>query len=145
MKKILFIIAIAFCSLSAIANEPGVDPRVLESFKTEFASAREVKWTTTSDFYKADFTFNDQQVSAYYSKEGELIGLSRHITSFDLPLSLQAGLKKSYNSYWISDLVELTKSNSTIYYITLEDADTQLILKAGDGESWNEYKRTKKI
>ena len=116
----------------------------MESFKNEFAAAKEVSWTTTEDFYKAEFVFNDQHVSAFYSKEGELMCLSRHITSFDLPLNLQAGLKKSYSDFWISDLVEVTKSNSTTYYITLDSADTQIVLKAGSGETWNVYKKIKK-
>lgn len=145
MKKIFLIVAITISAMSAFANEPGVDPRVLESFKTEFSTAKEVSWTTAPDFYKAEFTFNGQHVSAFYSKEGELMGLSRYITSLDLPLNLQAGLKKTYSDYWISDLAEITKSNSTAYYITVEDADTQLVLKAEAGENWSVYKKVKKV
>ena len=144
MKKILVLAAITFSTMCAFATDPGVDPKVLESFKTEFATAKEVSWTTAPDFYKAEFTFNSQHVSAYYSKEGELIGLSRYITSLDLPLGLQAGLKKTYGDYWISDLIEVTKSNSTTYYITVEDADTQLVLKAEAGQDWSMFKKVKK-
>ena len=34
------------------------------------------------------------------------------------------------DSYWVSDLVEVSKSDGTYYYITLENADTQLVLKS---------------
>ena len=144
MKKIFLLLAITISTLSAFAGEKEIDPKVLEAFKNEFAAAKEVSWTATADFYKAEFVFNHQHVSAFYSIEGELMGLSRYITSFDLPLNLQAGLKKSYSDFWISDLVEVTKSNSTTYYITLDSADTQIVLKAGSGETWNVYKKIKK-
>jgi hypothetical protein len=145
MKKIFLLFAIAASSLTAFAGEKDIDPKVLKSFKGEFAAAREVTWTATGDYYKAEFIFNEQHVTAYYGIDGELMGLSRHITSFDLPLNLQADIKKSYSEYWITDLIEVTKSNSTTYYITIEDADTQFVLKASGGESWTEYKKVKKI
>lgn len=145
MKQFILLIATALCSISAFATNPEVDPRVLASFKTEFASAKEVTWSASEDFFKAEFIFNDQYVSAFYSKEGELIGLSRNISSVDLPLNLQAGLKKAYGEYWISNLIEVTRSNSTSYYITVEDADTELVLKASAGEGWNLYRKTKKV
>ncbi|HEX7846157.1 MAG TPA: hypothetical protein VF476_10190 [Chitinophagaceae bacterium] len=144
MKKILLTLAIAITTLSSFANQPDVDPKVLESFNTEFATAKEVSWTAATDYYKAEFTFNGQRVNAFYNKEGELLGLTRYITSPDLPLALQAGLKRSYADYWISDLFEVTKSNSTTYYITVENADTQIILKASPEENWSVYKKTKK-
>lgn len=144
MKKILLMLAITIGTMSAFAGETGVDPKVLEAFKNEFTAAKEVSWTASANHYKAEFVFNGQHVSAYYSKEGELMGLSRFITSVDLPLGLQANLKKTYGEFWISDLFEVTKSNSTTYYITLEDADTQVVLKASPDENWSVYKKVKK-
>ncbi len=144
MKKMFLVLAILLSTMSVFAGEKNVDPKVLESFKTEFASAKEVNWTAGETYFKADFIFNEQYVSAYYSKEGELIGLTRYISSLDLPLNLQTGLKNSYGDCWISDLFEMTKSNSTTYYITVENADTRLVLKAGAGENWSVYKKTKK-
>lgn len=144
MKKLILMLAITIGSFSAYAGETEVDPRVLESFKTEFTTAKEVSWSATSEYYKAEFIFNSQHVSAFYSKEGELLGLTRYITSLDLPLGLQANLKKNYADFWISDLFEVTKVNSTTYYITLEDADTQVVLKASAGENWTLHKKIKK-
>ena len=110
-----------------------------------YGTAKGLNWNAAENYYKAEFIFNDQHVTAFYNKDGgELLGLSRHITSFDLPLNLQSELKKSYSEYWISDLIEVTKSNSTTYYITIEDADTQYVLKATGGETWSEYKKVKK-
>lgn len=144
MKKIILMLAITISTLSAFAGEE-VNPRVLASFKNEFASAKEVTWTVTADYFKAEFTFNGQYVNAFYNTDGELMGLTRNITSLELPMNLQASLKKSYEDFWISDLFEITRSNNTGYYITLENADTKIVLKATAGEDWSVYKKIKKV
>jgi hypothetical protein len=144
MKKIILMLAITISTLSAFAGEE-VNPRVLASFKNEFASAKEVAWTVTADYFKAEFTFNGQYVNAFYNTDGELMGLTRNITSLDLPMNLQASLKKSYEDFWISDLFEITRSNNTGYYITLENADSKIVLKATAGEDWSVYKKVKKV
>ncbi len=144
MKKIILMLAITISTLSAFAGEE-VNPRVLASFKNEFASAKEVAWTVTPDYFKAEFTFNGQYVNAFYNTDGELMGLTRNITSLELPMNLQASLKKSYEDFWISDLFEITRSNITGYYITLENADSKIVLKATAGEDWSVYKKVKKV
>jgi hypothetical protein len=145
MRKIILMLAISISTMSAFASDAEINAKVLESFKTEFATAKEVSWSDVGSYYKAEFTFNGQHVNAYYSKEGELLGLTRYITSVDLPLALQTSLKKTYGDFWISDLFETTKDTSTTYYITLEDADTQIVLKASAGDSWSVYKKIKKV
>ncbi|HEX7903340.1 MAG TPA: hypothetical protein VF487_05635 [Chitinophagaceae bacterium] len=145
MKRIILLLAITISTLSAFArDEEKVSAKVLNAFQTEFTSAKEVNWSAGDNYYKAVFTFNDQHVQAYYSFEGELLGLTRYITSLDLPMHLQTSLKKSYTDYWISDLFEVTKSDSTGYYITLENADSVIIMKATASDNWSVYKKAKK-
>ena len=143
MKKVIVLLAIMISTLGAFANEERISQKVLDAFKTEFAAAKDVSWTVAADFFKAEFLFNNQHVTAFYNTDGELLGITRNITSLDLPMSLQTALKKSYADYWISDLFEVTKSDSTGYYITLESADTVVVLKSGDNE-WNVFKKVKK-
>lgn len=145
MKKMIMLLAITISTLGAFASDGQVNQKVLNAFQQEFATAKEVNWTDASDYYRADFTFNGQHVSAFYSTDGELMGLTRNITSLDLPMNLQAGLKKSYSDFWISDLFEVTRSDSTGYYITLENADSMIVLKATADSEWNVYKKSKKI
>jgi hypothetical protein len=121
-----------------------VATKVLNAFKTEFNTAKEVEWTVGSNYYKAAFVYNEKHVFAYYNEEGELLGLTRYLSSDDLPLNLQNNLKKSYSKYWISDLFEVAKSDGTVYYITLEDADTKIVLKASAESDWSVYQKTRK-
>ena len=145
MKKMIMTLAVALGTLVAFAGEENVNRKVLDAFKNEFAAAQQVEWSTGDNFYKAAFVFNNKHVFAFYNMDGELIGITRYLSSMDLPLNLQVSLKKSYTNYWISDLFEVAKKDNTTYYITLENADTKIVLKSTDGNSWESYQKTKKI
>ena len=145
MKKVILMLVVMITTLSSFATDEKVNQTVLNAFQQEFATASEVTWTTASDYYKADFTFNGQHVNAFFSLDGDLLGVTRNITVLDLPMNLQAGLKKSYSDYWISDLFEVTMSDSTGYYITLENADNIVVLKASADSDWSSFKKSRKI
>ena len=146
MKKILIALTMMFTmgSIHAFAGEVPVSEKVLNAFKQDFNNAREVEWIEGEDYYRAAFIYYNQHVFAYYSPDGELYGITRYISSLDLPLRLLISLKKEYTQYWITDLVEVAKKDSTSYYITLEDADTITMLKASDNSDWKTWKKTKK-
>lgn len=145
MKKIIIMLAIAISSFTAFAGDENVSSTVLSSFNKEFAGAKDVQWSTTDNYYKASFVFNDQFVSAFYQLDGELIAMTRNISSLELPISLQTSLKKSYKNYWISDLFEISSNEGTSYYITLDKADAKLVLKSNGGGKWDVFKKATKI
>jgi hypothetical protein len=144
MKKMILTLAIAVSSLVAFAREENVSKKVLDAFKTEFATVKEVEWTAGSDYYKAAFKYNEKYVFAYYSLDGELLGLTRYISSVDLPLNLQISLKKNSKGYWVSDLFEVAKNGTTSYYLTLDNADTKMVLRSTGGSDWETFKTVKK-
>lgn len=146
MKKMMVVLAmmLTVSSITAFAGDGDVSTKVLNAFQQDFSNTADVQWTSGDNYYKASFLFNKQYISAYYSPEGELYGVTRYISSLDLPLNLLIKLKKDYDQFWITDLFELSKNEGTSYYITLEDADTKIILKASDGSDWSTHKKTKK-
>ena len=143
MKKMILTLAITIASLSSFASDKNVNQKVLDAFKSEFTTAKEVEWTTESDYYKATFNYNGKYVFAYYSQDGEFLGLTRYLSPADLPIMLQNNLKKNYEGYWVSDLFEASKNDGTSYYITVENADTKIILKSADN-SWSTFSKIKK-
>jgi hypothetical protein len=145
MKKIIMTVAVAISSLVALANEGNVNQKALDAFTQEFSSVTNVEWATGANYYRASFVYNNNHVFAYYSLDGEMLGLTRYMSSMDLPLNLQTGLKKKYSAYWISDLFEVSKNSDTAYYITLENADATVVLKSTGGSNWEVFKSTKKI
>jgi hypothetical protein len=146
MKKILFILGLlAVMGVSNAYPSEKVSPKVLASFKSEFSSAKNVEWDTGNNYFRASFLFNDQKVFAYYSVEGELISVARYISTIQLPINLFSNLKNDYSKFWISDLFEVSNSEGLHYYVTLETADTKLVMRSSNGSSWNTYSKNKKI
>jgi hypothetical protein len=146
MKLLIITLAtlLSIFTTTAKATEEKVSPVVLQSFNQSFENASEVTWTVTSQYYKAEFEYNDQYVTAYYDGTGNMIALTRNITSVQLPITLQASLKKDYQSMWITDLFEVNDDQGTSYYVTLENADSKIILKSSFGSSWSTYQRQRK-
>ena len=144
MKKIIIMLAITISSLAVFAGEVNVNSKVLNSFSREFAGAKDVKWTTNETYSKASFVYNGQYVYAFYQLDGELMAMTRNISSLDLPIKLQSGLKKGYEGYWISDLFEISSSDGTSYYITMENANSKIVLKSTIDGSWKSFKKSAK-
>lgn len=146
MKKILLSIAmfVTLGTMSAFADSANVSPKVLTAFNNDFNSAKEVEWSTGANFFRAAFTFNGNHVFAFYNTDGDLLGLTRYISSLDLPMNLQRGLKKNYSDFWISDLFEVANNSGTTYYLTLENADTKITLKANGNNDWRSYQKIRK-
>lgn len=146
MKKILVILTLVLTVSTSFAGtgEEAVNKKAIDAFKSEFVRATDVSWTAGTDYYKVAFTMDDQKLFAFYNSDGEFVAVTRYISSFQLPLYLQTNLKQSYNNYWISDLFEVNNSDGTAYYVTLETADTKIVLRSTDGRSWSTYQKSKK-
>jgi hypothetical protein len=147
MKKTFLSIALflAVGISTAFANDNGgISKSVISSFSQDFKTATNVIWQQRKNLDKATFNFNNQVMFAYYDPTGFLVAVSRNIRPENLPIKLQVELKESYGKYWISGLFENSANNETNYYITLENADQQLILQSTDSNDWTVYKRINK-
>ncbi|NML19817.1 hypothetical protein HHL16_02980 [Pseudoflavitalea sp. G-6-1-2] len=147
MKKFTLIVAmfIVTAFTATFANVKGnVNEKITNAFNKEFSGALEIKWDNSKTFAKATFKLNGQVMFAYYSLDGDLLGVTRNIVSTQLPLNLQTELKKDYSDCWISDLFEMSNNGSNAYYITLETSTYTIVLKSVENEGWEVYSRTKK-
>ena len=145
MKRIIMTLAIAASSLFAFAGEGNVSKNVLSAFSKEFSGATEVSWSAGTDYYRVAFVMNDQYISAFYNYSGELMGITRNISSLNLPLALQTKLRKDYAGYWITDLFEVSNNEGTRYYVTVENADKKITLKSDLDINWDVFKKTSKL
>lgn len=125
-------------------DEETVSQQVLNNFKKEFVNAKDVNWQNSRDYVKATFSLNDQVMFAYYTPAGELIAITRNISSDKLPISLLTSLKKNYSEYWITDLFEAVSNGAGTYYITLQNADVEVILKSDEFGGWETFKKSKR-
>jgi len=146
MKRTIFTLALSLIlgTASFANNEETINQKASESFKKEFAQAKDVSWQKAGEMVKATFTLNDRVLFAYYSESGDLIAITRNITTDQLPISLQTSMRKNYSGYWVSDLFEMVSGGQTNYYITFENADHKVVLKSEDFGSWSTYRKEKK-
>jgi hypothetical protein len=138
-------LALSLISMSSFAaDEYQISDAAIKSFHSSFKTASEVSWTLSGSLYKANFLLNGQYVAAYYDAEGEMKAMTRNISSTQLPIALQASLKKNYDGYWITDLFEVANEDGTAYYITLENADSKITMKSTPNTEWSNYKKVRK-
>jgi hypothetical protein len=145
MKKIMIalVMMITVMKTTAFANEIIVKQEVLNLFKIEYSSAKDVNWTVGDNYYKASFTMNDQKLFVFYSIDGEFLALTRYVSSLQLPDNIQNSLRKQFKEKWVTDLFEVVNGEGTMYYATLENADIKIILKSGTGY-WTLYRKDEK-
>jgi len=146
MKKSIFILALSLVlgTASFANNDEIINQKAEQSFKKEFSQAKDVRWQKSGDFVKATFTLNEKVLFAYYNESGDLVAITRNITTDQLPITLLTTFRKNFSGYWISDLFEMVSGGETSYYITLENADHKVVLKSEDFASWETYKKEKK-
>jgi len=146
MKKTIFALAFSLIlgSASFANNDESNNERASQSFKKEFAQAKDVSWQKSGDMFRATFTLNERVLFAYYNQSGDLMAITRNITTDQLPIALQTSLRKNYTEYWVSDLFEMVSGGQTSYYITVENADHKVVLKSEDFGSWSTYRKEKK-
>ena len=147
MKKIILSLALATAILtSAFANpierEPGF--AVKKSFSREFSNIKEVKWeelNTNSGVYLATFSFNNEQLQAFFTEEGEFLGTTRQITAAQLPIMVIKELGRQYADAKVASVYEYSLTDGLAYYITVVTEKTSLIVKATGAGQLTVYKK----
>ena len=130
MKKIIIaaLFALSMMSSAFAADASKVSLKVMDNFKKQFRNASEVSWTIKEQFTKAEFSVNGIQVEAFFDKEGELIGTSRHTDFNQLPLTAIEKIKADYANYQISSTIEFDQKGDRNYYVSLEKGNKKQIL-----------------
>ncbi len=145
MKQLLIILtflgSIYATNTFAQSKTPAV---VLQSFTSSYDNAKEVTWTEVDNLYKANFNLDGQQnIFAFFDAGGNLVASARNISFLQLPIPLQAGLKKNFKIYFSSELFEVNNEEGTTYYATLENSDFKLQVKSTSYGDWTTYQKSR--
>jgi len=146
-KRILILMASFILVLSASyakANDLLVPQTVSSVFAHDFSHASDVNWVMFDGYYKARFMDHGKILFAFYTPDGELMGTASNILSDRLPVSLQIALKNNYSGYWITDLFHYNINNTPGFFVTLENGDQKIMLKAEENQNWSFYSTVKK-
>lgn len=131
MKKMLLttLIAAFIGAQSFAADVTKVSYRVLASFESQFAEAKDVNWTVTDQYSKARFTIEGEQVEAFFNVSGDVIGTSRKTDLKRLPLNAIQKIKKSYGKYKVTDIIEFEFNGERKYFVSVENDTDRKILE----------------
>jgi hypothetical protein len=146
-KKILMLVAsfiLIFSASYAKGNNNPVPVKVSAVFSSDFSYANNVHWEVMDGYYKVSFSEHGTTLYAFYTVDGEFMGLATYLSTDRLPVALQSVIKDKYSGYWITDLFHFNINNTQGYFITLENADRKVMLKAEENRSWSFYAEVKK-
>lgn len=94
---------------------------ILNNFQKSFPKATDIEWKKQNDLYKVEFEigfWNDDR-SAWYTTEGDLIRFKEDIAKKDLPAAVLAAIEKDYKNYWVKDAERITEKNKKTYKVEL--------------------------
>jgi len=117
-------------SAALAGDETKVDPRVLDAFKKEFASAENVTWRAAADYSVATFSLNRQWISAYFNEEGKLLGTARNLVFSQLPIAVMKSITSRYPLSDISGIFEYNEEGESSYYMQVKKGDKKFLVRA---------------
>lgn len=137
--KSLFIFLTIFSSHFAIANNHPKDiaPAAATAFQTAFKGATNVHWCVLGDLYHAQFTYNNQELHAFYDRQGECINIGKMIEFKNLPATLQVAFEAKKVAGTIIEVFELSNESDLSYHIIVETATGEITFKSSGAARWN--------
>jgi hypothetical protein len=143
MKKIIISFSCIFVlGMASFANLP--NEKVLEAFHATFSTPKEVRWHDYSGYYDVSFFESGVQTSARYDKKGNFISCIRYYKDQHLPTNLMVKLRKRYADKTIFGVTEITVSETTYYYIKLENDKNWITVKANSDDLLEVVEKYKK-
>lgn len=148
MKKLLVTVAVAVmvAITSFAADIKKINQRVLAAFEKEFTTATNVSWEVlkNEDICHASFVYANEVMEAYYTAEGELIGIARFLSQERMPLLVLKTIKAEYSKYKFQQASEYMGADTTSYIVTLENEKQSVVVRIYHNGSSEVLKKTKK-
>ena len=140
MKKTFLAATLALLMIASTTFANGVTPpeKVVSGLHQDFSNVTDIQWKATANFYKASFIQDNKAFEAFYSFDGERIGLSRNLTIDQLPMNLIKEAKLKGGSSQVSELFELQTDRGTEYFITFKN-DKGIKTYKSTGDLWSRY------
>lgn len=120
MKKMLFFFALTLAGLSC-ANAQSLKtkdvPSVVQTaFAAKFSNATEVDWVLEEGKYEAGFEANEQEISALFDAQGNLLETETEIAVSALPAPVAAAVTQMYPGKKIKEAAQITDAAGKVTY-----------------------------
>ena len=123
MKKLLIaaLIVLAAGSTAFAADVAKVSRQMKTNFEILFPKASNVTWAEAPQFLSATFTIDDEEMTAFFAKDGDLLGTTQKLELNQLPAKGLKKIRKNYASYKITQAIEYVSGDQSKYYVMIED------------------------
>jgi hypothetical protein len=155
MKRIFVTIAITalfsaniFAANSVAITEDGtagVSYTVINKFNTDFVRAQNVNWKVNSNFQKATFTLDGEKMSAFYSLQGEYMGLTQNVQFKALPTKAKKEIGQKYEGYFVQEVIKLdADDDTTVYFVDLKKDNDEFLVRVTPSANVYFFQQVKK-
>lgn len=139
-----FFLSTAFAFVSLFATASGTKEKTIASYRTtqslaaEFGDVDNLKWSSASNnLTRADFTVEDQQITAFFDDAGEYVASTRVMTLNDLPKKLKSSVNKKLAGQTITNILYMTAKDESSYFI---ETQTDGVRKVWKGQEFGDLK-----
>jgi len=144
MKKIFITLATAgLLVTSAYAADGGkkitrtteVTYALQDHFESRFSGAKDVVWTINNNCQKAAFTADGVKMTAFYSLQGDYLGVTRDATYAELADKAKQAIADKYKGYTVNQVIKYETLNEdvnfeeTSYFVDLKNESNELLVR----------------
>lgn len=140
MKKITILSLLGlsvFCTLAQESKKIIVPEVVKQAFVKKFPAAQKPGWSLENTTeYEAEFKINKVAMSANFDQNGAWLITETEIRSSQLPVAIQAVLKKEFTDYKVEETEKAETSSGEVFYeVSVEKSKSNLEIRfAPDGK-----------
>lgn len=127
MKNLILTISILGLSITNISaqdiRQSEVPSVILNHFQKSFPKAADIDWEIKGNYYEVEFEtgFLGDDHKILYSKDGKLVRHEEEISKSNLPKTVLASIKRSFNGYRTDDIKKITEGGKVIYNVELKN------------------------
>ena len=143
MKKIFLTLAtVGILGTSVFAKIDGgkktettVSYSVQNEFDEEFGDATNVSWAITSNCQKASFVLNGVKMTAFYSLQGEYLGVTQNVAYTEIAAKAQKEIAVKYKGFTVGEVIKLTTNDTaasfdqTVYFVDLKNDSSEELVR----------------
>lgn len=126
MKNLILTISILGLSITNISaqdiRQSEVPSVILNHFQKSFPKAADIDWEIKGNYYEVEFETgllgDDHKI--LYSRDGKLVRHEEEISKSNLPKTVLASIKRSFNGYRTDDIKKITEGGKVIYNVELK-------------------------
>ncbi|OBW39515.1 hypothetical protein AB670_04125 [Chryseobacterium sp. MOF25P] len=127
MKNLILTISILGLSFTNISaqdiHQSEVPSIILNSFQKTFPKASDIDWEIKGNLYEVEFEtgFLGDDHKVLYSRDGKLVRHEEKISKSNLPKTVLASIKRSFNGYRTDDIKKITEGGKVMYNVELKN------------------------